>query len=435
MRLLLGALFFAWTGGMAMAGETNKVEWLRHEADQDTVIVFVHDFRGSKKTWAYIDNDEVSLWPQIVKDDPAFQGANIAIYLYETDLAAPDAAIEVMAKSAQGLLNEIKQYKNILFVAHGIGGVVVKTLLLGNQELVIKSRIHLHLFGVPTNGLQVEGLYGLYYGTNPLPPDQRVRLPADTLFTFHNLFWDSVKPYITVYCYWEGKKPSVDYLNKQYKHDRTIVSPNTSSSYCNNTETIADKDHITMVQPKNMADQTHQLFSTHYTNGKNALAKRDPLLALPGVVYLDSFPRAERKILYRITSDEYSYIDSGIPVPPGKYLAVADFKGVKQYQMFEVSASEAAKRSFYLAAEGKKERGRLCIFGVSGARVTVEKDSRTIDEFPLETGSEFRCTFSKAYPSGKYTVAVAKRGYHSDSEEVSLGTDVRLVRFPPHPKQ
>lgn len=276
------------------------LKWLRNEPNQDTVIVFVHGFKGDKRTWTYLGDSEVSFWPQIVKDDPDFQGANIAVYLYQTEPLASNTTIEVMAKSAQELLSQVNQYKNVVFVAHSVGGVLVKTFLLGYQEFSIKHKIHLHLFGAPTTGHQVRMLYKLSLKKSAPDksknnkakdePDETldtVEHPADTLLEFHNLFWYSIKDHVTVNCYWEYKETTNTSDDKDNRKDGTeekaephrqepgpqpqlLVPPAAAANHCNDAgDRLPDTDHFTMVKPKDRADPIHIKFATRYnTNGQ-----------------------------------------------------------------------------------------------------------------------------------------------------------------------
>ena len=70
--------------GETKAGEPVS-EYVRKTSSSDTVIVFVHGFRGnSVATWSNGD----TYWPRLLTQDHTFDGADVFVYEYQTGLSA-----------------------------------------------------------------------------------------------------------------------------------------------------------------------------------------------------------------------------------------------------------------------------------------------------------------------------------------------------------
>src|SRR5258708_899372 len=119
-----------------------------------TAIVFVHGFSGDrKKTWNRI--------PEFIQADKRMRGWDLYGFGYSSRLRfdllgiwSADARIEEIATKLSGT-PEIgkKNYKTVAFVAHSMGGLVVRRALLQSHELR-KRTTHVFLFGTPSAGLK-----------------------------------------------------------------------------------------------------------------------------------------------------------------------------------------------------------------------------------------------------------------------------------------
>jgi hypothetical protein len=125
---------------------------------RDTVIVFVHGLYGhGRYTW--MNRDAGVAWPDFLKDDQTFNDADIFTYYYETGEAAAKWSITDIARKADFLLKkDIFAYRNIVFVCHSLGGVIIKQMLALNQDAWKDKNISLNLFGVPSKAPELTSI-------------------------------------------------------------------------------------------------------------------------------------------------------------------------------------------------------------------------------------------------------------------------------------
>jgi triacylglycerol esterase/lipase EstA (alpha/beta hydrolase family) len=118
-----------------------------------TVIVFVHGvLSDAKGAWT---NSNGAYWPLLLTNDPTFNGADIFVLAYPT-AAWATLSIDEIADSIRSDLraNEVTQYKKIVFLAHSMGGLIVRAYLLNNRNVAARTSF-IYFFATP---LQVPAL-------------------------------------------------------------------------------------------------------------------------------------------------------------------------------------------------------------------------------------------------------------------------------------
>lgn len=109
--------------------------------NEDSLIIFVHGFRGDGVTTWKSDQEDF-YWPEQIKNDPTFVIKKGKILTkFETLSFSYDSGCFLnvgkdITTISSYLLNELrknKRYKNFYFIAHSMGGIVVKNLLLNLQ--------------------------------------------------------------------------------------------------------------------------------------------------------------------------------------------------------------------------------------------------------------------------------------------------------------
>jgi hypothetical protein len=103
-----------------------------HQAEAGRrVIGFVHGLRGDPvDTWT--NKETRAYWPSIVKSDPAFGGADIFVVGYKSGLKGTEPALaDIVSSLRRELLDrqQILRYGAISFVAHSLGGMLLRWLL------------------------------------------------------------------------------------------------------------------------------------------------------------------------------------------------------------------------------------------------------------------------------------------------------------------
>ncbi|KAI8947803.1 hypothetical protein F4801DRAFT_559336 [Xylaria longipes] len=146
-------------------------------------IIFVHGLQGgSRKSWSLHPTDPLTYWPgEWLPHEPGFRHARIHSFGYDSDWRRTAASSLTVHDFALALLADIKHsqaFKRngdtpIVFVAHSMGGLVIKKayLLATRNETYkdISSRIHtMYFLGTPHRGSD-SAAYLKTYLSLPLP--------------------------------------------------------------------------------------------------------------------------------------------------------------------------------------------------------------------------------------------------------------------------
>lgn len=111
--------------------------WFTHN-ESPTAFVFVHGL-GSENTTTWLDEKSNSYWPDLVRKDDRYESPSIFLAGYPSAITGKDpysirhAANSVFdalnTQTADGNPSILSSKKNIVFVCHSLGGVVVRHML------------------------------------------------------------------------------------------------------------------------------------------------------------------------------------------------------------------------------------------------------------------------------------------------------------------
>ncbi len=93
-------------------------------------IVFIHGFGGNSNTWL---NENGNYWPELFEEDEALAKFNIFVFNYPSPTRGQSLTIEELAVKFRGALRDLKVFVNhseIHLVAHSMGGIVAKSMLI-----------------------------------------------------------------------------------------------------------------------------------------------------------------------------------------------------------------------------------------------------------------------------------------------------------------
>ena len=126
--------------------------WFARNPSSDTVFVFVHGIHSDSRCWLYEENGQPKqYWPYLVWQDERLRHPSVFLggYTFGAHYNIFDAVLELL----RNLINQkILDYPNIVFVAHSMGGVVVRRMLCSYVAEFHKSRLGLLLFASPSSG-------------------------------------------------------------------------------------------------------------------------------------------------------------------------------------------------------------------------------------------------------------------------------------------
>lgn len=106
------------------------------------LVVFVHGFKGdSLGSWNQENNGDFLFWPEALAKDPAFKRFDVLSFGYESDCSSGFNFPEIASRLSEAVdeLSAAKRYESLSFVAHSLGGVVVREFILSGHEDLIRA--------------------------------------------------------------------------------------------------------------------------------------------------------------------------------------------------------------------------------------------------------------------------------------------------------
>src|SRR5258708_18029436 len=139
--------------------------------DSQRVLVFVHGIWGDgRATWLHPSG---SYWPSLVSKDSLFDDFDIFVYQYPTPRTGSSVSIPDLVTDMKTTLSSARVFeahRQVVFVAHSMGGLITRGLVLRHRELAAQVPM-IFFFATPTTGsvqanfvigpirtIQVEGL-------------------------------------------------------------------------------------------------------------------------------------------------------------------------------------------------------------------------------------------------------------------------------------
>jgi len=140
------------------------------------VIVFVHGIFGSSRdTWSC--SPRIS-WPNLLKDDDTHKDSDIYVVGYDTPYFGNRMTIDEIVSNLKSRLDSdavFTKHREVVFVAHSLGGLIVQKLLLTHRE-TSKQVPFIYFYSTPETGAQIAAL-GHVFSSDPL---LREMFPGDS---------------------------------------------------------------------------------------------------------------------------------------------------------------------------------------------------------------------------------------------------------------
>lgn len=221
------------------------------------VIVFVHGIFGNGTgTWTNDATD--AYFPALVRDDPAFAGTDIWVYEYPSPKCAASYNIDQIPDDLHRRLtndNVISNHREVIFVAHSMGGIVVRDYLLRNPSGLTPDRVSLlYFYSTPTLGSQVANIARHFCPSQQLNAMRTLATRASSeLAIFENHWQNSAFRTTPTFCAYETQRT----------HGVQIVERSSATHLCPNIEAL-DRDHLTIAKPASINDDSYIAFRNAY---------------------------------------------------------------------------------------------------------------------------------------------------------------------------
>lgn len=134
-------------------------EWVRL-TEGELCLVFVHGFFSSLRCWQH---DNGTFWPELVRDEKGFDTVSVYTFEYNTGFFSGKYSLgEVAASLKEHLkLEGILDKRQVIFVCHSMGGIVVRKFILRNVLDLYEqnSTIGLFLIASPSLGSEYANFF------------------------------------------------------------------------------------------------------------------------------------------------------------------------------------------------------------------------------------------------------------------------------------
>ena len=249
----------------------------------DLVLVFVHGVLGDcRSTWT---NQATRIyWPVMAREDNFLNGAHIYVYYYPTGLPSAPSIAGIASVMEAHLSNEgVLDYSQIAFVAHSLGGLVVRKFIDSalRTELQFPDVRFLYLLGTPHLKVELPAAKFLATKGNQLFKDLTWQTPfvPELLRTWQHspqlsripiYCAHEVRPFYAGWFPWAKLPP--------WLATEPIVEEASARLSCSAYEMPIDANHLQMVKPATGSAPQHVFLRRLYIKtleGRKTLAASD----------------------------------------------------------------------------------------------------------------------------------------------------------------
>jgi pimeloyl-ACP methyl ester carboxylesterase len=229
------------------------------------VIVFVHGLHGGRDSWRAANG---AYWPDLVKTDPRFAYSDVVVAEYPSPSSNGKMSSTQLADALWTHLRQdhVWEHREVVFLAHSLGGILVEEMLLRHPADAAKVRFVVS-YGTPHEGSTVARVAALY-DKDPLLND--LSDAADN--TFLTRLEDRWRSSPTVngihrFCAYEAQDTVAEDDFIRYLKPHTRVVGYFSATYGCDVTTPPQEipaDHIRMIKPLDRKAPAYDFFRRVY---------------------------------------------------------------------------------------------------------------------------------------------------------------------------
>ena len=249
--------------------------WFNYNKSE-TVFVFVHGLLSdSRVAWYYDGEEGNAYWPDLIKKDERFGNPSVFLGGFYTDIESGsysirDASNELYRSLSVPLDSKkipLLGKKNILFITHSTGGIVVRHMLVKHKESFKDKVVGLALIASPSVGSKdADRLKYLAELTkNKMGEELRWNNPflEELDKDFKNLIDKrEIKNLVGV----EAVENHFILKRLIYFDKKVLVESSSGGRYFGEPFRLADTDHISIVKPSNESHPTYLLLLSFYNS-------------------------------------------------------------------------------------------------------------------------------------------------------------------------
>ncbi len=229
------------------------------------VIVFVHGLHGDRDTWRAPNE---AYWPDLIRVDPHFQHSDVYVAEYPTPSSSGQYSTTQLAQRLWQQLkdNRVWDHREVVFIAHSLGGLITEEMLLKHPADAAKTRFIVS-YATPHEGSFVAS-FAKIYDSDPLLTDLRDSNDNSFLMDLEQ-HWRGTPATVRIhrYCAYEGLDTAAgEGVGRLLRAHARVVSYYSATFGCD-TDTPPQKimaDHIGIVKPTGRNADAYTFFSTVY---------------------------------------------------------------------------------------------------------------------------------------------------------------------------
>lgn len=254
----ISALFFAFAlQGCEPAPQErdNSSSFPERSNNKHRVIVFVHGVLGEPRaTWT--NSTTGAFFPAIVSKDSTFDEADIFVYGFPSPKAKGSYNIDELTDHMRRTLdvnNITKNYDEVVFVCHSMGGIVTRAFLLKFRDIEFKVPM-IYFFSTPSTGSSLAA-FAKAFGKNPQFADM-VGIADNTYLGSQQSSWLASKYANSVksFCAYEVLDT----------YGVRVVDRSSATNLCNVRLDPIDANHVDIVKPKSEKGEAFIAFKLAY---------------------------------------------------------------------------------------------------------------------------------------------------------------------------
>jgi len=236
-----------------------------HSAPRARVIVFVHGLHGSHESWRAANG---AYWPDMVRTDPRFAYSDVEVAEYPTPASNGRMSSVQLADALFAHLRQdhVWEHREVVFIAHSLGGILVEEMLLKHPAEAARVRFIVS-YGTPHEGSLVARIASLY-DRDPLLNDLS-DAGDNTLLTQLEGNWRgraSVNG-IHRFCAYESEDTAPqDGIGRYLRTHARVVSYFSATYGCDVTTPPQEihADHVNMIRPLDRKSTAYDFFYRVY---------------------------------------------------------------------------------------------------------------------------------------------------------------------------
>lgn len=258
---------------------------------KSTAIVFIHGIYGDgRNTWT--SDDGKTYWPDLVTADPQFGDADVVVKSYKTSLLKNSNTVRTIAASlGSDLADVFSSHKEVIFLCHSLGGLIVKQLLLDNPEYA--NKVPFIVFYATPGGGSFVARFASVFSDDPLLQAMSNAGDNNYLVDVENR-WRTAQFRTHRYCAYEllkmrphdlrsivvggsadAKDKLLDFVGGIY-----VVDPISATYACDSNVAFKgiNANHVGIVKPSSREDDSYTLFAKYYAaHGRAEQASAQPV--------------------------------------------------------------------------------------------------------------------------------------------------------------